>query len=148
MKKEYLRAKWLAPLMGAAVVGGGLLAATTYINLEERASAAQAVSATLDRVYQDQRLSTALKALREGQVDAAGQRLDLLLCEDILRLNAQMESADPLTRVYINDAFRRVALIRPKAPAGALSDGYTEDQAAAERILAQAVGGEHLVRTQ
>ena len=148
MKKENVMGKWLAPLLGAAVVGGGVFAATTYVNLEERTYAAQTASATIDRLYRDQRLSTALKAIHEGRVEEGAQRLDLLLCQDVLHLNEQMETADAATRSYVSDAFRRVALSRPKGPAGVAGGDYTEDQAAAERILAQAVGGEHLAKTQ
>lgn len=146
--KTTFEAKWVAPLIGVAVVGVGLLAATNYVNLEQQAAAAQAVTVTLDRLYQDQRMGAVLKAMHEGEVGAAAQRLDVLLCQDILRLNSQLSEADPSTQAFINDAFCRIAMLRPKPGVGAGSGEYMPEQAAAERILSLAAGGGHVAQTQ
>ena len=149
MKKGNLKTDWLAPLVGITVVGGSLMAATTYVNLEQKTSDAKALTVTLDHLYQDQRLSAALRSLRGGQVETAAQRVDQLLCEDILRRNAELGSADAPTRAYVNDMFRRIALLRPKVSAGAsggAAQECTEDQIAAERILAHALGKEHIAQ--
>ena len=151
MKTGYLKADWLAPLVGVAVVGGSLMAATTYVNLEQKSHANEALSVTLDHLYQDQKLSAALKSMHDGQVEAAGQRLDLILCQNILRLNSQLDSADPRTRAYIMDAFRRIALLRPRNGAGASGSAAqecSEDQIAAERILARALGEAQIAQTR
>jgi hypothetical protein len=148
MKTGYWKSDWLAPLVGIAVVGGSLMAATTYVNLEQRVSANEALSATLDHLYQDQKLSVALRILRDGQVDNAAQRVDLVLCQNILRLESQLASADPRTRAYIEDAFRRIAQFRPKIDPTTSGGEYNEDQAAAERVLASAVGASHIAQTK
>ena len=146
MKTGYWKSDWLVPLVGIAVVGGSLMAATTYVNLEKRVSAGETLSATLDHLYQDQALSAALRTLRDGQVESAAQRVDLVVCQNILRLDSQVTSADPRTRAYIEDAFRRIAQLRPKIDPGA--GGYSEDQVAAEKVLASVVGAAHIAQTQ
>jgi hypothetical protein len=146
MKTGNWKADWLAPLVGVAVVGGSLMAATTYLNLEQKVRASEAFSVTLDRLYQDQRLSTVLKSMHDGQVKAAAQRLDGLLCQNIIRLDSQLGCADPQTRTCATDAFRRIGLLRPKNAARAAQD-CTEDQITAERILARALGEEQIARS-
>jgi outer membrane murein-binding lipoprotein Lpp len=148
MKIGYLKADWLAPLVGLAVVGGSLLVATAYAKMEQRRSAAEALNLTLDQIHRDQQLSTALKSIHEGQGEAATQRLDLLLCGDVLRLNAQLESCGPRTRDFISDAFRRIALLRPKLGAGASGGAIPGEQAMAEKILGETLGGRHIAQSQ
>jgi hypothetical protein len=134
-----LKVDWLAPLVGIAVVAGSVMAATTYVNLERRVYAEEALTVTLDNLYQNEKLSVALRALHDGQIDAAAQRMDLLLCQNVLRLDSQMSSPDPRTRVYVGDALRRIAQLRPRH--GVIASGleYTQDQAAAEQILVRAL---------
>jgi hypothetical protein len=145
MKTRYWKTDWLVPLAGVAVVAGCLMAATTYFRLERTAQAADALGATIDHLFEDQRLSMVLNRIHGGEVDGAAQHLDQLLCGDILRLNAGLESADAQTRAYVEDAFRRIARLRPKTGegvAGVSTPAYSADQAAAERILALALGGD------
>jgi hypothetical protein len=142
MKTRCMTIDWLVPFLGVAVVAGSLMAATAYRDLERRVQSSEALTTTLERLYEDQKLSVALKAIHEGQADLAAQRLDLLLCDSILRINAGLASADPRTRAYVEDGFRKIALIRPKAGAGAPESSaqeYNEDQAAVERILTLAL---------
>jgi hypothetical protein len=151
MKTRYLKMNWLIPVLGIAVVAGSIVAGTTYLNLERKTQAAEALTATLDRLYQDQMLSAALKTLHAGEAAVAAQRLDLLLCDDILRTNSELASADARTRTFVEDAFRRIALLRPKiahgAAAGSAQD-CTGDQAAAQRILELALAGDHSTQTK
>jgi hypothetical protein len=151
MKTNYLKANWLAPVLGVVVVAGGLTAAITYLDLEKEARAQEALVVTLDRLCHDQQLCAALKSMHDGQPEVAAQRLDLLLCDSILRLNNELASADERTRIYVEDAFRRLALLRPKLAAG-VADGsasaFNEDQTAAEKILERALAGIHVAQTK
>ena len=142
MKTTYLKMQWLAPVLGVAVIGGGLMATRTYFELERKVRAHEALTATVERLYQDYKLSTALKSIHDGDVKGAAQRLDVLLCESILQLNDELASADERTRMYVEDVFRRIALARQGITGGeAAGSGQecTEDQAAAERILRKAL---------
>jgi hypothetical protein len=131
----------LIPLLGIALVAGGVMAAATYLNLDRRIQSSEAYLGTLDRLFQDQQLSVVLKRLHEGDVAAATQHLDLLLCDNILLTNAELASADAQTRAAVQDTFRRIALLRPKPePTGAAStQARVSDQDAAERILTLAL---------
>jgi hypothetical protein len=140
MKTNYIKLNRLIPVLGIALVAAGVMAAATYLGLERKIHSGQAFAATLDRLYQDQQLCSTLRTLHDGDVSAATQRLDLLLCDDILTLNAQLASADDLTRTYVKNAFAHLAVIRPKnaqVSAGA-AQGFHEDQMEAEQILALA----------
>jgi|ERR1035437_753104 hypothetical protein len=151
MKTKYLMIDWLIPVLGIAVVAGSLVAATTYLGLEKKMHADEAFAATLNRLYQDQQLSVALKTLHDGAVDAAAQRLDLLLCGHIIRTHEESASADERTRQYVEDTFRRIALLRPKnaqATAAGLARECSDDQAAAEKILAIALASAHDPQTK
>lgn len=151
MKTRYLKMDWLIPVLGIAVVAAGLMAGTNYLNLERKIQANEALMATLDRVYQDQQLSLALKTLHDGEADVAAQRLDQLLCGHILTTNSELASADARTRTVVEDAFRRIARIRPKTADGAAAGSAHESNgglAAAQRILEQALAGDHTARTK
>jgi hypothetical protein len=151
MKTTYLKMQWLAPVLGVAVVSGGLMATRTYFELEHKVRAHEALTATLERLYQDQKLSTALKSMHEGDVEGAAQNLDALLCENILRLNDELASADARTRAYVEDVFRRIALARPELAGGGAAgsdQGRSDEQAAVERILRRALGNTHTAQVK
>ena len=138
-------------MLGIAVVAGSVLAATTYLDLQRKTQAAEAFTATVDRLYQDHQLSAALKVIHEGQVEAAAQRLDLLVCGNILRTDSELASADARTRVFVQEAFRRLALVRPMGAKGAAPGSTQEcndDRAAAERILTIALASPHNTQTK
>ncbi len=140
MKTRHLKTKWLIPLLGFAVAAGGFKAATTYLDLQRQTQSEEAFSATLDRLYADQRISAALKTLHDGDVNAAARRLDLLLCENILLSNAELALATGRQRAYVEDAFVKIARSRPKnaeSPAGAILE-VSYDQIKAQRILEEA----------
>ena len=113
MKTICLKMQWLAPLLGVAVVGGGLMATRTYFELEHKVRAHEALTATVERLYQDHKVSTALRLIHDGDTAGAAQRLDVMLCEDVLRLNDELPAADERTRMYVEDTLRRIALVRP-----------------------------------
>ncbi len=151
MKTKCLKIDWLAPLVGVVLVAGVLVAATTYVDLERQSSANLALASTLDRLYQDQALSAALKEIHDGKTNAAAQRLDVLLCDHIVRINSEAASADAPTRTYVEDSFRRIARVRPMTGAGAVGPAAadrSEAQAEAEQILAMVLAGNHLVQAQ
>jgi hypothetical protein len=151
MKTSYLKINWLIPLGGAAMIAGCLMAGTTYLGLERSMQADNALSATVERLVQDQEISALLRKIHNGEVEAAAEWLDRRLCGDVLRLNDELESADPLTRTYVQDSFRRIAVLRPKPATGAAAaaaPGCNLDRAAAERVLAQALGTSQIAQTR
>ena len=140
MKTKYLKMNWLILLVGMVLVAAGFAAGTTYLDLARKIHSDEVFSATLDRIYQSQRLSAVLKTLHDGDVATAAQRLDLLLCDNILIINSELASADDLKRAYVKDAFRKIARLRPTnagTTAGATQE-LNNDQIEAEKILAQA----------
>jgi hypothetical protein len=145
MKTKHLKLEWLIPSLGITLLAAGVLATAVYLNLERRIHAGENLAATLDNLAQDQRLSAALRTIHDGDVTGAAQRLDLLLCESILVLNSQLASADDQTRAYVVDAFRRIGRVRPKNPEASANSSAcetSEDQVAAQRILALAMAGD------
>jgi len=133
---------WFVPILGIALVTGGLVAVNAFLDLEQKARAGEAFTATLDRLSQDQRLSAVLQGIHEGRIAGATQQLDLLLCDDILRTNAELASGNARTQLYVEDVFRRIARVRPKTSersAAGPAQECVEDQVAAERVLARAL---------
>lgn len=138
MKTALAKREWVIPLLGIALVAGTWMAATSYCNLEQRSQDAEALGATLGRLYQDHQLSVALKEIRCGDVKEASRRLDTLLCNDILRIDSELPSVDSRTRVFVEDGFRRMALLRPKIAldqASVSGPDAPDTFAAAERIF-------------
>ena len=113
MRTTYLKTQWLAPVLGVVVVAGSMMAARTYVELEHKVRAHEALTATVERLYQDHKVSTALRLIHDGDTAGAAQRLDVMLCEDVLRLNDELPAADERTRMYVEDTLRRIALVRP-----------------------------------
>ena len=142
MKTRCFKVGWLIPVLGIGVVVGFLMAATTYRGFERQAELDSAFMPTLDRLCNDYTLSQVLRMLHDGGVDEAAQRLDLLLCWDILRQDTELASADHRTRAWVEDTFRRIARVRPKMAKGAAgaSDLVTcGARAEAERVLERAL---------
>ena len=151
MKTSYLKMNWLFPVLGITVVAGTVLAARTYLDVERRTHAEETLTTTIDRLYQDHQLSAVLKSIHDGQADAAARRLDMILCGNILRLDAESASADARTRGYVQDAFQRMALVRPKTANGAMAGSAQEcndDRAAAEKILTIALASARNTQTK
>jgi hypothetical protein len=145
MKTIQFKTDYLIPLAGVALVVGGALVTVVHLDLERKAHAGEALAVTLNSLAQDQRLSEALRTLDHGDVAGAAQSLDLLLCDNILLLNSQLEAADEPTRACVMDSFRRIGRARPKHPEASLKDSTsatTDDQLAAQRILALAMAGD------
>jgi hypothetical protein len=129
------------PWLGLGLITGVVILAATYLGFEQKTRSAEASTAMLDRLFHGQQLSAALKKIHDGEAAAAAQNLDLLLCGDILLINAELPSADPETRALVQKAFQRIAKTRPKTE-GADPDPMREhvvDQVAAERVLALAL---------
>ncbi len=142
MTRKHLKTERLILLLGIALTAGGVALAAAYINLERRIHSTEAFMVTVDHLYQDQALSQVLKALHEGNAGLAAQRLDLLLCDDILRLDAELASTEAPQVAFVKAYFARIARIRPSNPptaAGAAQE-LNNDQIEAEKVLARACG--------
>jgi len=137
---------WLISVLGMAVVAGCLVAAINYRDLERQAQAEAAFIPALERLSCDHTLSLALKALHDGEVDRAARRLDLLVCWDILRTDAELASADPETRAWAEDIFRKIAQVRPKTAEGAADSGGP--RAPAQQVLERALTADHSGQTR
>lgn len=85
-----------------------------------------------------------LKRIQAGDVAGGAQRLDLLLCDDLLQINSQlehMEPADNAQQAYTQRMFGKIAQLRPGnavITAGSARELYA-DQVEAEKLLALAV---------
>jgi hypothetical protein len=80
------------------------------------------------------------RSLREGDLNAAAQRLDGLLCDDILPLNSELPYAEGADRAFIKSAFAVISRVRPTC-AALLAETRQQpngDHVEAERILAGA----------
>lgn len=140
MKTIIVKKSWVIPLLGIVLVAGTVLASRCYCNLEQKTHDAEALSTTLGHLYEDQQLSMALKSMRNGDVAEASRRIDQLLCNNILLTDAELASADVRTQAFAEEAFRRIALTRPKATSEGASSpgqGYFDSQTAAEKILSR-----------
>jgi hypothetical protein len=141
MKMNYIKFDRLIPWLGIALVAGGVIAGATYLNFERKTRSSEASLVTLDRLIHDQQLTAALKRIHKGEVAEAAQSLDLLLCGDILLTNAELPTADPDTRSLVQNAFRTIALARPRTEGTDTGPAreHIVDQVAAERILTLAL---------
>ena len=68
----------------------------------------------LDRVYFDERVSCVLKQMGKGETEAAAHALDMALCGDIIRLDAELAACDESSQRQVRDGFTKVARLRPK----------------------------------
>jgi hypothetical protein len=140
MKTRYIQMRRLAPILGLVLVAVGGVGSATYFNLERKIKASEALSAKMDRLCQDHTISAVLKTIQEGDVAGGAQRLDLMLCDDLLQLGSQMESADPERQAYTQRLLARIARLRPNnavIAAGTTRKLYA-DQIAAEKLLSVA----------
>ena len=146
MKTRCMKLDWLVPLVGIAVVAAAVAAAKAYLDFERETHTGEVLTATLDRLSQGHQLSLALKSIHDGDAAAAARRLDLLLCEHIVRIDSELPSADARARPFVEDSFRRMALVRPRIAEGGPADSakdFSDDQFAAEQILSRALAGAH-----
>lgn len=135
--------------LGAVIVAGAVMAAASYLKTEQTIHSAQTLVPTLDKIYLDQLLCRVLRDIHDGDRERAAQRLDVLVCGDIIRLNAELASADSQTRAYVEEAFRRIGRVRPQIPVpgpGASGLESASDRAAAQRILALATASNHAAK--
>ena len=142
-----LEMRRLAAVLGLVLVAVGGVGWATYLKLERDIQASEALAAKMDRLCQDHTISAVLKTIQEGDVAGGAQRLDLLLCDDLLRLGSQMESADPERQAYTQRLLAKIARLRPNN--AVISAGTTRklyaDQIAAEKLLTLAAAREQVV---
>lgn len=151
MKTHYVKKDWLVPIMGVAVLAGCMMAAAAYQRVQREAKAAEALAHTVEHLYQDQNICMALRKIHEGDVAAAAQQLDVLVCDDILHLHADLASADDVTRTYVGDGLRRMGSVRPKTPEASSSGAVSQttfDQAEAQRILALTIAAQPMAESK
>ena len=133
---------WLVVALAAGFVSAILIGVGAYLHLERKIHTTAVLTATVDQLYRDRTLSLALRKIHEGDVATASKQLDILLCDDILLLNSELESADEHTRALVGDTFRRIGRVRPKTQAQgatAANSVPTTDQIEAEQILSLAM---------
>jgi hypothetical protein len=139
MKTRDTKADWLVPVLGIVLVAVGVAVAASYVDLERKIHRGEEMTAMLDHLYQDQQLSAVLRLMKNGEAAAAARSLDLVLCDNVLLINAQLAAADEPTQVFARDTFARIAAVRPKNPeGGGGAPRLSDDQIAAEKILLQA----------
>ncbi len=134
---------WVIPFVGIAVLTGGLMAGRAYFEAERETRAHEANSVMLERLFLGQKLNTALKSMRGGDVQGAARELEALFCQSILRASEELTSADAQTRMNAAEAFRRIALTWPgfaRAEGAGSGEERTDNELAAERILRKALG--------
>jgi hypothetical protein len=151
MKTGYAKTNWLVCFLGIAGIAATVVAARTYFDLEQKTEVATARVATFQRLCQDQCLSMVLRDIRAGDTTAAAQRLDLLLCGNVLRTEEERAAADPQLSSYIEEAFKRIAMTRPPSAEGAGAKADRESStgsAAAQRILAKALATTHTAQVK
>jgi len=143
MKTNYITIGRLIPLLAIALVAGGAMAAATYLDLQRKTHAAEASTAAIIPLAKDLQLCSVLRTIHEGGMSTAAQRLDVMVCEDIIAINSRLASLDEEDQGFIRNAFARFVLIRLNS-AELLTDatqGLCDQQIEAERILAQAGAG-------
>jgi hypothetical protein len=141
MKTPYIRVKQVIGVLGMLLVVAVAVGVATYLDIERKARAGEALTATLTRLYQDHTMSAVLRRIQEGDVSGAAQRLDMALCDDILEINSKLATVDDQQKSYTQHMFARIAATRPpnvQIAAGGCE--LWEDQIAAEQILLFAGG--------
>jgi hypothetical protein len=142
MNVRCFRIDWLIPVLGIVIVVGFVVVAVTYRGLEGQADEETAFTPVLDRLCRDHGLSLVLRMMHEGSFDEAAERLDLLLCWDVMRADVEMARADARTRAWGEDILRMIARLRPKmerktgaGPALESGDAREEAERVLERVL-------------
>jgi hypothetical protein len=143
MKINYNRTNWLIPVLGIALVAAGVMAATTYLDLERKNHSAEASMAIIRGLHKDFQLGSALKTIHEEGVSTGVEPLDLMLCEDVIAIHSRLAALEEWDRAFIKNAFARLALIRPNSAELLSDDSHTlgASQIEAERILMEACVG-------
>jgi hypothetical protein len=143
MTTRCFRMDWLFPVLGVAVLVCVCAGTIAHKKVERRVVAEETCVPALNRLRHDHALSLALRALHEGRADEASQRLDLLLCWDILSTDAELASADPALRDWAQSVLARIAVARPNKGATTASDPSSGGiQEEAQRVLERAVASE------
>ena len=131
MKTMLAKTDWIMAGLGIVVVAGALMLTRSYAKLEGWAGDLENQDHVVTGLYRDHELTMALKQIRQGDVKDATRRLEALVCNDVLRLNEELNSVDAGTRLFIENGFRRMAMARSPVEGQVV----TETQAAADRIL-------------
>jgi hypothetical protein len=148
MKTRYIKVKRVVGVLGMLLVVAAAVGVATYLDIERKARAGEAITATLTQLYHDHTMSAVLRSIQEGDVAGAAQRLDMALCDDILEINSKSATADDRQKSYTQHMFARIAVTRPSnAQIAASGRELSEDEIAAEQVLILA-GGNKLGASQ
>ena len=128
-------------VFAAAILLDAVSTGVGYRNAQRQTRADEKLATLLDRLYYDQRVSSALKLLQKGDTAAAARMLDVTLCTDVVRIDSETALADSRTRESVLHCLGQIGRTRPE-----LSDPGTEEndvapteyQLIAQNILAQA----------
>ena len=141
MKRNYSKINLVIAAVGMAVAVGAIAVGSAYVRLQREIRWHENFGALVDRAYYDQRVTSVLKLYHDGQAAAAVQKLDVVLCGDIIRMDADTAPADSQTRQFALETFRKIARERPKvlaSVAGNSPERPIDDQLTAQRVLASA----------
>jgi hypothetical protein len=145
MNLKGFKMKWLVASLTIAVISGGYPVARGHLKTQSRIHSEETLCAILDRLAQDQKLNTILKLIQAGGVEEAAQRLNFLLCENIVSVNSQLASTDNRARSFAQSAFCRMAQYRPKpSPVTGVASVRERscEEIEAQKILALAVAAD------
>ena len=110
-------------------------------NARRQTRADEQLATLLDRLYYDQRVSSALKLLHHGDTAAAARVLDVTLCTDVVRIDSETALADSRTRESVLHCFGQIGRTRPELHEPSTEDStvaLSEYQMIAQDLLAQA----------
>lgn len=123
---------WLILVLGIVSVGGSCLAMKTYLGLQEQLRCAEQLSAALDRLQVDYRLSEIMMRAQERGCANMARGLDELLSANLAAVGAGLASADADTRNMFDGVTRFIDRRRPPGMpiAGDVQAGDADHQVA------------------
>ncbi len=137
MKRRNVR--WVSVALGTALLIGLLGMGVAYLKVQREILSIERYGTLVDRAYYNEQVSLVLKQFRNGDAVGAADRLDLTLCDEILRIESETGAADGKTREFALETYRMIARLRPSRPGMTASNGVprqcSADQVAAQKIL-------------
>jgi hypothetical protein len=115
MKRRMIKIDWLAPVLGLILVGGGYAATKTYLELDEKIRSGEQFIATLDGLMEDCNLNRLQMQAQNSGCASTASNLDELLSARIVRVNSELESADPRTRAFVGFCYNHIARLRSRS---------------------------------
>ena len=142
---KHRKLTWPGVLLAIALAAGGYLGIRAYAAHQEMLRAEETFAVVLDHLVTDQQLNTVLKSMEAGQAKAAADNLRILLCRDIVSVNARLASANDRARAAAQQTFSKMAQFQPKplraTPEASVHERFPEE-VEAQRILALAAAAD------